>query len=184
MRSFLPPLQETQEDLESYQDASKRLRSLIPEPILEEKLSQYECELEEDFLGFLEPYDAVSRFLPKEFAVVDFGCYMAPQAFYFQSHRRYIGVDAYDLAASPRLLRFETPNSLMVSGTIQETVGWFSPSVYAICSAVPDKKAVDLVRQRFPNHCITYPLRKEDISGVQAEKIRSFLQRNEQTHRR
>jgi len=173
MRDFLGTKMENAEAERRFQDATRRLLRLIPPRLLQEMLVQDTCELEEDFLGFMEPYDAVSRFLPEKYEVIDFGCYMAAQSFFFQNHRRYVGVDVYD----EKLQRFSTKNSFMISGKIQEVLNWFPTSSYAICSAVPDFDAVELVKERFPNHCITYPGKTDDIAGVRAEEIQKFLRR-------
>ena len=54
-------------------------------------LSQDECELDVDFLGFTEVYRSLSKIIPKHFTVIDFGCYLAAQCYCFGNHKKYVG---------------------------------------------------------------------------------------------
>lgn len=157
------------------EEARKRLVSLIPSHVLISKLRQYGCELEEDYLGFVEVYDAVSRFIPTDMVIADFGCYMAAQAYFFQKHKSYIGVDSYDLWAMPNLERFCTKNSVMLKSRIQDVIRIVPQTAYAVCAGVPDFEASDMVRKNFPNHCVCYPGRPSDITGIHADEIRAYL---------
>ena len=152
-----------------------RLRNLIPKEELYRKLSQDGCELEEDFLGFLNTYEAVSRFVTTNMVVIDFGCYMAAQAYFFHNHRAYIGVDFYELGEFSHLERFETPNSIMLIQSIQEAVRILPSKYYAVCSAVNDASARKIISRKYPNHCIRYPNLPDDIAGIGAEEIRDFI---------
>lgn len=163
----------------SYLRAEKRLLTLIPQKELYEKLCQYGCELDRGFLGFLDTYDAVARFVPRSMVVVDFGCYMAAQAYFFKRHRAYIGVDFYERGNFPNLKRFEPANSIMLIQSIQEAVRILPASYYAICSAVNDNGARELVSRMYPNHCIRYPGMLDDIEGIHADEIEEFIHRED-----
>ena len=152
-----------------------RLRNLIPKEELYSKLSQEGCELEEDFLGFLNTYEAVSRFVPTKMVIVDFGCYMAAQAYFFKNHAAYIGVDYFERGKLSRLKRFETSNSIMLIQSIQEAIRILPSNYYAICSAVNDASARKIISRKYPNHCIRYPNLPDDIEGICAEEIRGFI---------
>lgn len=152
-----------------------RLRNLIPKEELYSKLSQDGCELEEDFLGFLNTYEAVSRFVPTKMIIVDFGCYMAAQAYFFKNHRRYIGVDFYELGEFSHLERFETSNSIMLKQSIQEAARILPSEYYAVCSAVNDASARKIISRKYPNHCIRYPNLPDDIAGIGAKEIGDFI---------
>jgi len=69
----------------------QRLRKLIPKEKLYRKLSQDGCELKEDFLVFLNTHEVVSRFVPTNMVVVEFGCYMAAQAYFSKISSRNVG---------------------------------------------------------------------------------------------
>ena len=49
-----------------------------------------------EFIGFTDIYYHLSQIIPKSRIIVDLGCAYAPQAFYFQEHKKYIGVDISD----------------------------------------------------------------------------------------
>lgn len=119
------------------------------------------CELEFDFMGFEDVYrgaaEIISSTMPGK-TVIDFGCYAGAQAIYFRNQPRYIGVDI------SKIKKFKTENSEYFETTIQEFVRNVWPALkigaedcIAICSYVPDKKAVELVRQTFPNVIAVYP---------------------------
>lgn len=93
-------------------------------------------EIQPDFLGFVDIYEALARIIPHHFNVVDLGCGYAPQAFYFERHKSYIGVDFGDFD------RFSGSNTTHHKQTIQSYIEGLSdipldgPS-FAICSYVP-----------------------------------------------
>lgn len=154
------------------------LRDRIPPVILDAYLSQYGCEIEPDCLCFEEPYQAAAACVPKDYAIVDCGCYMAPQAYLFEAYPVYLGIDCYEASPTVRnLRRFETRNSIMLEGKIQDLVGRIlNPGkCYALCIGVPDESAWDAVRKRFPNHLIWYPARPTEATGVGKEAILSCL---------
>ena len=66
---------------------------LIPKEESRRIMAQENCEYEPDFMGFTHIYKALSEIIDKDKIVIDFGCYLAAQAYYFKDHFRYIGVD-------------------------------------------------------------------------------------------
>ena len=59
-----------------------------------EKVFAYPClEIDTDFIGFIETYKKVSDTLPKDFSVIDVGCYLGIQGDYFKDFDSYIGVE-------------------------------------------------------------------------------------------
>jgi len=56
-------------------------------------LQQPMCDIEPDFLGFIDKYYHLSKIMPLHFTIIDFGCSYAPQAYYFRKHKQYIGID-------------------------------------------------------------------------------------------
>lgn len=160
------------------------LLEMIPKKELEQALSQDYCELEPDFLCFAENYACVADFVPHDYAILDFGSYMMAQAYFFKDFiGGYWGIDNYGKSElfhdlKPFLLEGCKNKAVpMVSTSIQEAVGILKNTipkdlkVYAICSGVPDKEAVEEVRRNFPNHAIMYPGEESDFSGIFAEEI-------------
>lgn len=116
-----------------------------------------ETDIDPEFMGFVAVYQSLSVIIPRHWAVVDIGCAYAPQAFLFQHHRAYVGVDP---SSTPR---FHATNTTHVTETAGEYVkrGDFPDGpVFAICSYVPDWHGDDaraLVRGAFENVFTYYP---------------------------
>lgn len=135
--------------MDKYEEECKRIMQKYPEEI--RKVFDWEnCQLEFDFLGFLESY-WIS--LSSDFTVIDFGCNQAVQSIYFDKQRKYIGVDC----CVPLEYRFVVNENVEhFKKTIQEFIEVDLPSlnlnmgkVFAICSYVPDDEARKMVRNTF-----------------------------------
>lgn len=74
----------------NYEAECKRILQTYPEQ-MKKVFSYPDCELESDFLGFVDEY--AEEQIPEDFTVIDFGCYQAVQACYFEHCKKYIGVD-------------------------------------------------------------------------------------------
>ena len=128
--------------------------------------SYSECEVEPEFLGFLENYKDISERVPKDFTIIDIGCYMAFQSDYYKEHERYIGVEP-DV---PLEYRLRQSNAVHYQQNAQQFVSEVLPKLiddgldlkktFAVCSAVPDVEAQKLVADTFPYHRIAYPSEK------------------------
>lgn len=123
------------------------------------------CDIDPSFLGFVGIYRALAGIIPKHFSIVDLGCAYAPQAFYFENHASYIGVDIGDGK------RFSTDNTTHYVGTIGDFIDGFNPTgpVFAICSYVPpwhgDNRA--MARAAFENLFVFYPEQDpNDVSRI------------------
>lgn len=123
-------------------------------------MSQDMCELDSEFLGFVDVYKNLSRIIPKGSIVIDFGCYLAAQSYFFARHKMYIGVDVVSMR------RFTPPNSVHYTMSIQNFIQIEVPKLFeeydelklcAICSYVPDFQATEMVRKTFPNVFCYYP---------------------------
>lgn len=100
-----------------------KLWDMIPEEELKLKLSYGMSELEFDFLGFEHVYLPIAEMVPKNFTIVDLGCYQAAQAYAFENHARYFGVDYYDRLISRSFippLRFLPNNASHYVMSIEE----------------------------------------------------------------
>lgn len=134
---------------------SHELFDIIPKSQLEDIMSQERCELDKEFMGFTDVYKALASIIPTHFTVIDFGCYLAAQCYYFANHKRYIGVDVC------KLERFRTHNTTHYYTTIQEYICHNQEqqleTTFAICSYVPDVNAIEFVRISYPNLFVFYP---------------------------
>ena len=128
---------------------------------------------------FDEPYQQAACVANKDSIIIDLGCAYAPQSYYFTQCKRYIGVDLPMVAPQggyeqyPECVpetRFKPDNAEFYIMSIQKFLKEVYPAlnidkskVIAICSAVPDKEARDMVAKYFPIHHISYPGKKSDI---------------------
>lgn len=141
-----------------YKEYLNEIKDLIPPKQWGEVMSQDRCELDCNFIGFLDIYKPLSLLIPKEYTVIDFGCNLAAQSFFFTEHKKYIGVDVCDLK------RFYTDNAEHFVKSIQDFIKDDFPKMKgnnleycAICSYVPDFEVTDLVRKTFQNVFCFYP---------------------------
>lgn len=149
------------------------LREIIPRAELTRLLRQDYCELEPDFLCFEPAYQAAAEFVPKDYIIVDFGCYLALQAYLFTRHRCYIGIDCLEQDSRfQNLERAKTANSLMLCARVQDLLPslWHGSNLYVMAVAVPDIEVQEAVR-RMPNHFLWYPGKPADVQGVYAKEI-------------
>ena len=148
-----------------------KLWDIIPLKEVNEKLSQDYCELDLEFACFEEQYRAVANNVPDDYTIIDFGCYMAAQAYLFKNHEAYIGVDTVDC-----LERFATENTTHYIMSIQEFIKKELPKykgkkVYAICNYVPDEDARDLVTMACENFMVYYPGELLRCKGINAYRV-------------
>lgn len=139
-----------------YEAECKRILQTYPEQ-MKKVFSYPDCELESDFLGFVDEY--AEEQIPEDFTVIDFGCNQAVQSCYFEHCKKYIGVDC----AVPIEYRFPTQNAEYYNTTIQDFIKNIMPTmqldlnkIYAICSYVPDEEAQKLVADTFPYAKVVY----------------------------
>jgi len=127
-----------------------------PEQI-ENVFNQDQIEILPDFLGFITTYYHLSKIIPLEFTVIDFGCGYNAQSFYFMNHKKYIGVDVW-----PNIIRFQAPGTEFYESYIDDFISnnkFDIDSTFAICSYVPDRnnKNKNLIKETFNNVYIFYP---------------------------
>ena len=122
-------------------------------------------EIDPEFLGFVGIYEAISRIIPKHFTIVDLGCAYAPQCFYFEKHKGYIGVDCGDNG------RFKGSNTTHYDGTIQKFIEDEQEKIlgpcFAICSYVPMWHGLNknIIAAAFEDMFIYYP-KRDDIDPL------------------
>lgn len=141
-----------------YQEVVNELRNEIPKEEFNRIMSQDYCELDYTFLGFIEVYKSLLNFVPKHYTIVDLGCYIAAQSYYFKEYKKYIGVDICDLN------RFTPNNAEHHYCSIQDFIAnkfdkLDLDTTFAICSYVSDSNAIKLARETFKNILVYYPAR-------------------------
>lgn len=144
------------------------LYTLIPPEESRRIMNQEYCELEFDFMGFEDVYKSVLGFVPKGNTIIDLGCYLAAQCYYFKDYKAYIGIDCferdYPWNQAKNVERFKCENTTHYIATIQEFIRDILPTLeldlnecFAICSYVPDEEARRMVRETFPYCLVYYP---------------------------
>jgi len=114
-----------------------------------EVMEQDMCDIDGDFLGFVDIYYHLSKIIPKDWTIIDFGCAYAPQAYYFRNHKKYIGVDVSDCK------KFTFKNSEYITSSIEDYNCVDTTRLFAICSYVPADR--DKLRKCYRNLFVYYP---------------------------
>lgn len=147
--------------MDKYEKYLDEVKKMIPKEEYERIMSQERCEYDRDFMGFLNVYKPLSEIIPEEITVIDFGCNLAAQSYFFSKHKKYIGVDVVDME------RFTPSNAEHYVCTIQDFLDNELPKLctnktnldfFAICSYVPDFRSTQIVREKFPNVFCYYPV--------------------------
>lgn len=128
------------------------------------------AELDASFLCFDNYYEDVLDHTSPDTVILDLGCAYAPQCWYFKDYERYIGVDLPFM----NNVKFQSPNAEFYLMSIQRFIKEVLPTLHldlnhtvAICSMVPDKEALELVRDTFPRHYVVYPsLIEKSVAGI------------------
>lgn len=140
----------------NYDEILVDLKKNIPKDEYKNIMTQYECELDDSFLGFIDVYSSVLNFVPKHFTIIDLGCNLAAQSYLFKDYQKYIGVDSCNLK------RFKSDNAEHFYCSIEDFINNHIKDLdlkntFAICSYVPDEKAIKMARNAFVNILVYYP---------------------------
>lgn len=142
--------------------------------VLTESISA-SAEIGIDFLCFEEEYEYVLEHTDKDDIIIDLGCAYNAQCWYFKDYDRYIAVDYPGLDD----VYFDSGNVEFYMMSIQQFISHILPTLnldlektVAICSAVPDKAAQDLVEKTFPRHYISYPgeVTRDTIGSLEMDR--------------
>lgn len=71
--------------------------SLIPKEEKDRVFRQECCGIDNSFIGFLEPYYYLSKIIPKNYIVFDFGAAYNPQCYFFTEHKKYIAISPIEI---------------------------------------------------------------------------------------
>lgn len=145
----------------TYEEISKYLFDLIPK---EEwgRLEGILGEMSPEFMGFCDTYYYLSRIIPKDYTVIDFGSGNNPQSYFFVNHRKFIAVNPKsDIEEESGMF---CPSNCdiyrMTTGEFLRSVDYPKEKVFAICNYVPNWFGEDskkLVKENFQNCYIFYP---------------------------
>lgn len=148
-----------------YQRCLEIIWSLIPKGEFERVYRCGYCDLDHDFLGFIDTYYHLSRIISDEYTIVDLGCAFAPQSYFFRNFRKYIGVD---IACETFFRQNESDGNCSFYGRtgiteflhdIFPTLGIEPCKCFAIMNFVPDFEGVykGEAKKVFPNMYSFYP---------------------------
>lgn len=135
-----------------------QLLKLIPQEELDRVLIQDCCDLDRDFLGCVDTYYHLSRVIPKDWTVFDFGCGFNAQSYFFREHNHYIAVDsAVREVFQPNncSVYFMTAQDFMRS--ILPLTDYRPDKAFAIVNYVPDFEVAEYARNIFKNCYTFYP---------------------------
>lgn len=148
--------------MNNYDKICKKLFELIPKEEWE-RLEGTLGEMCPEFLGFCGTYYHLSKIIPKDYTVIDFGAANNPQSYFFTEHKKYIAVNPLSDIEEENGM-FCPPNCdiyRMTTGEFIKTVDYPKEKVFAICNYVPNwhgEDSIELVRKNF-NNCYTfYPI--------------------------
>lgn len=79
--------------MKDYNDCLIRLMGKIPQKEKDRVFGQKLCDIDGEFVGFIEPYEALSRLIPKDWTIFDFGCGYNPQCYFFNEHKAYYAIE-------------------------------------------------------------------------------------------
>lgn len=145
-------------DDKNFERINAELLKMLPVEQKERVFRSDMCDIDGEFLGFVDFYYHLSKVIPKEWIVVDLGCAYAGQSFFFEGHEKYVGVD---LLVEQR---FVSKNSVHYKMSVENFIGdhlgdFDLGSTFAICSYVPPWGGDNgkMVRDSFTNCFVFYP---------------------------
>ena len=143
-----------------YMEASEILLSRIPREEIE-RLKDGMKEFSPDFMGFIDTYYYLSKIIPKDFVVIDFGAGWNAQSYFFTNHKKYIAVNPHSEEGDDAM--FCPPNCEIYRMTTLDflnRVNYPKEKVFAICNYVPNwynQDSIALVKANFRNIFTFYP---------------------------
>jgi hypothetical protein len=109
-------------------------------------------------------YYYLSRMIPKDWTVIDFGCAYNPQSYLFQNHKRHIAIEPKWLDKDFLFEYFQAPNTELLFMTGQEFIenelpklGLDLDKTFDIVNYVPSGACNLMVRETFKNIWAYYP---------------------------
>lgn len=150
--------------MESYNDLLIKLFKKIHRDDKKRVFSQPMCDIDCEFMGFLEPYWCLSNLIPKDWVVFDFGCSYNAQCYFFDKHKEYHAIEPIDANGQCTEL-FSTENTIIHRCTTGHFFKNIFPTLnvdinkcFAIVNNVPKwygEDSMKLVKDIFKN-CYTF----------------------------
>lgn len=143
----------------TFEEITQCLLSLIPKEEIEAKNDSMH-DLSPQFAGFVDVYYHLSKVIPKDWTVIDFGAAYNAQSYFFTGHKKYIAVNPISGIKEDDGM-FCAPNCdiyRMTTGEFLKTVDYPKRKVFAICNNVPNwygEDSIKLVHGNFRN-CYTF----------------------------
>jgi hypothetical protein len=136
---------------------NKYLLSVIPQTEQDRVFNQDKCDIDHNFPGFIDTYYHLSRIIPEDYTIIDFGAAYNAQSYFFVNHSRYIAV-------TPLVKEAFKPDNCTVykltTGEFLSQVDYPKDKVFAICNYVPgwfNEDSIKLVKEHFRNCYCFYP---------------------------
>ena len=137
------------------------LYQLIPQEEFD-RVAQ-DAEISPYFMCFAKTYFFLSKLIPKDWTVIDFGAAYNAQSYFFTQHKRYIAINPYSVRGDNGMF---CPDNCeiyrMTTGEYLRSVDYPKEKVFAICNYVPnwyEEDSIELVKKHF-RFCYTfYPQR-------------------------
>ena len=142
------------------------VRSLIPDNEMKRVMdSDARAEIcANDLMCGGATYYYLSRMIPKDWTVIDFGCAYNPQSYLFQDHKRHIAIEPKWLDKDFHFEYFQAPNTELLFMTGQEFIENELPKLdldldktFAFVNYVPSGACNLMVRETFKNIWAYYP---------------------------
>ena len=147
-------------------DYEHYLRSLIPDEEWERVIkSDASAEMNHNCMTCgCGTYYMLSKMIPKDWTVIDFGCAYNPQSYLFQNHARHIAIEPEWKDSDFHFEHFRAPRTEIMFATGQDFINDFLPHMnldinktFAICNYVPSGACNLMVRETFANCFTFYP---------------------------
>ena len=142
------------------------VRSLIPDKemkrVMDSDASAEICA--NDLMCGGATYYYLSRMIPKNWTVIDFGCAYNPQSYLFQGHKRHIAIEPEWKDSDFKFEYFKAPNTEMLFMTGPDFIENVLPKMnldldktFAIVNYVPSGACNLMARETFKNIYTYYP---------------------------
>lgn len=147
-------------ELNTFEEITAYLLSLIPKEEID-KLDGTLGEFCPEFMGFVDIYYYLSKVIPKDWTVIDFGAAYNVQAYFFTKHKKFIAVNPISAVGDNGMFQPDNCDIYrMTTGEFMNTIDYPKEKVFAICNFVPNwygEDSIKLVHDNFRNCYTFYP---------------------------
>lgn len=150
--------------MDSYQECLNRWSKLVPKEEKDRVFNARLCDIDCSFVGFIETYEYLSKLIPKDWTIFDFGCAYNPQCYFFKEHNAYHAIEPDSKCGECEEV-FHTENTIIHRCTTKEFLEFRFPKMnldikkcFAIVNNVPNwyqEDSMKLVHEYFRN-CYTF----------------------------